>query len=114
MFNLILDSYIRIRYAFLEMDEFWLYLIQYSYSSAQEYIQAGPHLECLFEQLLKRIFGEILSENYISAFKLTCTMSHQEMRSQFITLENELRHVGTYSDVRQRVEARFSGGYSLA
>lgn len=49
VFNLILDSYIRVRNAFLEMDELWLYLVQYSYSETQEYTQAGSTQQCLFE-----------------------------------------------------------------
>jgi hypothetical protein len=48
VFNLILDSYIRVRHAYQELDELWLYILQYAYP-AQEHLQAGPGLECLFE-----------------------------------------------------------------
>ena len=67
VFNLILDSYIRVRYAYQELDEIWLYLLQYAFPQ-QELLQANPKLDCLFEQLHKRIFSEMMAEYYIAAF----------------------------------------------
>ena len=55
VFNLILDSYIRVRHAYQNMDEIWLYLLEYAYPK-QELIQAGPSVDCLFEQVHKRLF----------------------------------------------------------
>ena len=80
VFNLILDSYIRVRHAFQELDELWLYLLQYAYPS-QELLQAGNGVECLFEQLHKRIFSEMMGDYYIAAFQVQCSMQHAEMRT---------------------------------
>lgn len=112
VYNLILDNYIRIRFAFQSMDEVWLYLIESCYPT-YEPIQASQTSFCLFEQAHKRLFNDIMNEYYISTFKTLCCLNHTEMHQQFSTLDSELVTFTRNSEARNRIKERY-GGYTLA
>ena len=94
----IVDHYMRIKFAYLALDEIWLYLLQRSYPQVLP-DQANLASQPLFEQLHKQLFSSIMAEHNIATFKLQCSHNNPDMHQQYASIEAELQIGSTNFDV---------------
>lgn len=88
----------RIKFAYLALDEIWLYLLQRSYPQVLP-DQANLASQPLFEQLHKQLFSSIMAEHNIATFKLQCSHNNPDMHQQYASIEAELQIGSTNFDV---------------